>query len=166
MVDRAHQRLRPWDRLGGHIPGTRLGLVPDTTYYNNIYGRRHWTFRTIYSISIGEGELLATPLHMANLAAIMANKGWYMEPHLIRDIGGKGKPESLQVRHEVAVSATHFDPILDAMQAVIEDKSGTGRRAYTPASPHAEKRAQFKTETKPTTVFSWPWRPDNLLRLP
>ena len=47
--------------LGGHVPGTRSGLVPDTTYYDKIYGRRHWTFRTIYSISIGEGELLATP---------------------------------------------------------------------------------------------------------
>ena len=117
--------------LGGHVPGTRSGLVPDTTYYDKIYGRRHWTFRTIYSISIGEGELLATPLHMANLAAIMANKGWYMEPHLIRDIGGKGKPESLQVRHEVGVDAMHFEPILDAMQLVIEDKTGTGTRAFT-----------------------------------
>lgn len=134
--------------LGGHIPGMRLGLVPDTTYYNNIYGRRHWTFRTIYSISIGEGELLATPLHMANLAAIMANKGWYMEPHLIRDIGGKGKPESLQVRHEVAVSATHFDPILDAMQAVIEDKSGTGRRAYTPGITACGKTGTVQNRNK------------------
>ena len=134
--------------LGGHIPGMRLGLVPDTTYYNNIYGRRHWTFRTIYSISIGEGELLATPLHMANLAAIMANKGWYMEPHLIRDIGGKGKPESLQVRHEVAVSAAHFDPILDAMQAVIEDKSGTGRRAYTPGITACGKTGTVQNRNK------------------
>ena len=117
--------------LGGHVPGTRLGLVPDTTYYDNIYGKRHWTYRTIYSISIGEGELLATPLHMANLAAIMANKGHYYEPHLVRDIGGKGKPAELQVRHDVGVDAQHFDPILDAMQAVIEDQTGTGRRAYT-----------------------------------
>ena len=117
--------------LGGHVPGTRSGLVPDTTYYDNIYGRRHWTFRTIYSISIGEGELLATPLHMANLAAIMANKGWYMEPHLVRDIGGKGKPETLQVRHDVGIDSIHFEPILDAMQLVIEDKTGTGQRAKT-----------------------------------
>ena len=117
--------------LGGHIPGTRPGLVPDTTYYDNIYGKRHWTYRTIYSISIGEGELLATPLHMANLAAIMANRGWYMEPHLVRDIGGKGKPEELQQRREVGVDAEHFEPILDAMQMVIEDRTGTGRKAYT-----------------------------------
>ena len=117
--------------LGGHIPGTRPGLVPDTTYYDNIYGKRHWTYRTIYSISIGEGELLATPLHMANLAAIMANRGWYMEPHLVRDIGGKGKPEELLKRHDVGVDEVHFDPILDAMQMVIEDRTGTGKRAYT-----------------------------------
>ncbi len=117
--------------LGGHVPGTRAGLVPDSTYYNNIYGRRHWTFRTIYSISIGEGELLTTPMHMANLAAIMANRGWYMEPHLVRDIGGKGKPEELQQRREVGVDEHHFEPVLDAMQRVIEDRSGTGRMAYT-----------------------------------
>ncbi len=118
--------------LGGHVPGTRPGLVPDSSYYNKLYGRRHWTYRTIYSISIGEGELLATPLHMANLAAIIANKGWYMEPHLVRDIGGKGKPPKFQVRRDVGVQASHFEPILDAMQAVIEDQTGTGRRAYTP----------------------------------
>lgn len=117
--------------LGGHIPGTRPGLVPDTTYYDNIYGKRHWTYRTIYSISIGEGELLATPLHMANLAAIMANRGWYMEPHLVRDIGGKGKPDALHQRQEVGVDDEHFEPILDAMQMVIEDRTGTGRKAYT-----------------------------------
>jgi penicillin-binding protein 2 len=117
--------------LGGHIPGIRPGLVPDTTYYDNIYGKRHWTYRTIYSISIGEGELLATPLHMANLAAIMANRGWYMEPHLVRDIGGKGKPEELMQRHDVGVDAEHFEPVLDAMQMVIEDRTGTGRKAFT-----------------------------------
>lgn len=117
--------------LGGHVPGTRPGLVPDTSYYDNIYGRRHWTYRTIYSISIGEGELLATPLHMANLAAIMANRGWYMEPHLVRDIGGTGKPAELQQRRVVGVDSIHFEPILDAMQLVLEDRTGTGRKAYT-----------------------------------
>ena len=78
--------------LGGHLPGTRLGFVPDTTYYNDLYGKRRWTYQTIYSISIRGRRTPRHPLHMANLAAIMANKGWYMEPHLVRDIGGKGKP--------------------------------------------------------------------------
>lgn len=117
--------------LGGHLPGIRPGLVPDSTYYDDLYGKRRWTYRTIYSISIGEGELLTTPLHMANLAAIMANRGWYIEPHVIRDIGGKGKPRELGVRRDVGVNATHFEAIHDAMQDVIEDPSGTGKRAYT-----------------------------------
>jgi penicillin-binding protein 2 len=135
--------------LGGHVPGTRSGLVPDTSYYNNIYGRRHWTFRTIYSISIGEGELLATPMHMANLAATMANRGWYMEPHLIRDIGGKGKPEALQVRHDVGVDEQHFTAILDAMQDVIEDPSGTGRRALNPGIATCGKTGTVQNIGKP-----------------
>jgi penicillin-binding protein 2 len=117
--------------LGGHLSGLRAGLVPDSSYYDNLYGKRRWTYRTIYSISIGEGELLTTPLHMANLAAIMANRGWYIEPHLIRDVGGTGKPSELTVRHDVGVSTEHFDPILDAMQAVIDDRTGTGKLAKT-----------------------------------
>lgn len=134
--------------LGGHIPGTNPGLVPDTTYYDNLYGKRRWTYRTIYSISIGEGELLATPLHMANLAAIMANRGWYMEPHLVRDIGGKGKPDEWQQRHDVGVDAVHFEPILDAMQMVIEDKSGTGRKAYTPGLTICGKTGTVQNRNK------------------
>jgi penicillin-binding protein 2 len=125
--------------LGGNLPGTRSGLVPDSSYYDNIYGRRHWTFRTMYSISIGEGELLTTPLHMANLAAIVANRGWYIEPHLVRDIGGRGKPEGLGQHIDVGVSAEHFEPIHDAMQAVIEDPSGTGRRAKLPGIVYCGK---------------------------
>ncbi|MEY3010595.1 MAG: hypothetical protein RLZZ314_1237 [Bacteroidota bacterium] len=125
--------------LGGNLPGTRSGLVPDSSYYDNIYGRRHWTFRTMYSISIGEGELLTTPLHMANLAAIVANQGWYIEPHLVRDIGGRGKPEGLGQHIDVGVSAEHFEPIHDAMQAVIEDPTGTGRRAKLPGISYCGK---------------------------
>ena len=115
--------------LGGHIPGTRKGNIPNSSLYNNIYGKNHWGYRTIYSISIGEGELLTTPLQMANLAAIIANKGYFIEPHTVRDIGGLGKPNGIDSLHKINVLPKYFEPVVDAMQNVIEDPNGTGNRA-------------------------------------
>ena len=90
-------------KLGGHIPGTRAGAIPNSPYYDNIYGKNHWGFRTIFSIAIGEGELLTTPLQIANLAAIIANRGYFIEPHPIRDIGGRWKPLGLDSLNEISV---------------------------------------------------------------
>jgi penicillin-binding protein 2 len=115
--------------LGGHLPGTRRGSIPDVNYYDGVYGKYHWGYSTIYSISIGEGELLTTPLQMANLACILANRGFYHEPHAVRDIGGKGKPASTDSIHYVNINADLFEPVIDAMQLVIEDPSGTAWRA-------------------------------------
>ena len=115
--------------LGNRLPGTSSGNIPDSEYYDRIYGSRRWDFGTIYSIAIGEGELLTTPLQMANLAATLANRGWYRTPHFIRTVGGEGKPSGLGVRMETGVDSVHFDPVIRAMRQVVEDRSGTGRRA-------------------------------------
>lgn len=118
--------------LGGHLPGTRAGLVPDTTYYDGVYGRRSWAYSTIYSISIGEGELLVTPLQIANVAAIIANRGWYRTPHAVRDVGGRGKPEGLDDLVETGIDPALFQPVVEAMQTVVEQPGGTARRARVP----------------------------------
>lgn len=118
--------------LGGHLPGTRAGLVPDTTYYDGVYGRRSWAYSTIYSISIGEGELLVTPLQIANVAAIIANRGWYRTPHAVRDVGGRGKPEGLDDIVETGIAPALFQPVIEAMQTVVEQPGGTARRARVP----------------------------------
>ena len=118
--------------LGGHLPGLRSGSVPDTTLYNRMYGKKRWAYSTIYSISIGEGELLTTPVHMANLASIMANRGWFVTPHTVLDIGGKGKPEGLDSLVETGVSSAAFIPIIHAMQSVVDSHEGTGTRAHVP----------------------------------
>jgi len=115
--------------LGARLPGTSKGNIPGSAYYDGIYGRRRWDFGTIYSIAIGEGELLSTPLQMANLAAILANRGWYHQPHYVRDVGGRGKPSGLGIRMETGVESVHFNPIVRAMRDVVEQPTGTGRRA-------------------------------------
>ena len=118
--------------LGGRLPGTSKGNIPGSQTYDNIYGKLHWDFGTIYSISIGEGELLTTPLQMANLAATLANRGWYRLPHFVSNLGGKGKPSGLGIRVETGVDESHFKPIVRAMRQVVDEPSGTGRRARTP----------------------------------
>ncbi|HBP44697.1 MAG TPA: peptidoglycan glycosyltransferase [Flavobacteriales bacterium] len=131
----AHQNLGNWSKsvrkfglgtdLGGHFPALRSGSVPDTADYDRMYGRKRWAYSTIYSISIGEGELLTTPMHMANLAAILANKGYYVTPHAVRGSAG------IQ-RIETEISSRHYDAVIRAMSMVINTTDGTGTRAATP----------------------------------
>jgi penicillin-binding protein 2 len=119
-------------KLGNRLRGTATGNIPAAAYYDKIYGKRHWDFRTIYSIAIGEGELLTTPLQMANLAAILANRGWYREPHYVKDLGGIGPPAGVGTRTETGIEPAQFKPILDGMQNVVEEQGGTGWRARIP----------------------------------
>jgi penicillin-binding protein 2 len=111
------------------LEGVRTGLVPGSDYYDHIYGFQQWAFSTIYSISIGEGELLITPLHMANLASIIANRGWYIPPHSVRQIGTDGPLEKFTKPVNVGVDQQYFDVVVEAMQAVVEVDGGTARRA-------------------------------------
>ncbi|MEY5042982.1 MAG: hypothetical protein RJA19_209 [Bacteroidota bacterium] len=115
--------------LGGNLPGAKSGFVPDTTFFNRVYGKKRWAYSTIYSLSIGEGELLVTPLQMANIAAAIGNRGWYRTPHAIRNLGGKGKPPGSDQRIETGVPSERFAPIVAAMEAVVAAPDGTGKRA-------------------------------------
>ncbi len=115
-------------RLQTDIPGVKTGRIPDTTFYDKWYGQNRWAFSTIYSNSIGEGEIGVAPIQMANLAAIIANRGWYYMPHLIKKVGETGnKKREFLTRHYTAVSAQHFDPIIHGMELVVQ--AGTGRSA-------------------------------------
>lgn len=115
--------------LGTDIPGIKVGNVPNAAYYDKIYGKERWAFSTIYSLSIGEGELLINPLQMANLAAIIANRGWYFPPHVIKSIGTNGKPEQFREKAYTGVDAEHFETVVNAMQKVVDQDGGTARRA-------------------------------------
>lgn len=121
-------------KLQVDIPGIKTGNVPDTNYYdkefpiNNPYGRNRWAFSMIYSNSIGEGEIGVAPIQMANLAAIIANRGWYYTPHFVKEIGKNGikRPEYLKKNYTVVDSA-YFEPVAAAMEQVVSN--GTARRA-------------------------------------
>ncbi len=111
--------------LGIDLPNEKGGLVPSPAYYDRAYGGRPWKFSNIYSIAIGEGENLVVPLQMANFAATIANKGYYIVPHLVKGIGEAGKPlPKYTEKHYTTIDSTYFRVAADAMQAVVE--SGTG----------------------------------------
>ena len=117
-------------KLGIDLNGEKGGQVPGISLYNKWYGEGRWAFSTIYSNSIGEGELLVTPLQMANLAAIIANKGFYYKPHLVKSIGNKNaiRPE-YTVKHQTEITPKYFNLVQDAMEAVVNKTGGTARRA-------------------------------------
>jgi penicillin-binding protein 2 len=113
------------------LPNPKSGYMPSVQYYDRIYGEKRWKFSNIYSLSIGQGETLVTPLQMANLAAIISNKGYYYMPHIIKAIGDTGLPDSLyRVKNFVGIDTAHFTPIIEGMELVIRE--GSGRRAFMP----------------------------------
>ncbi|RAI84080.1 penicillin-binding protein 2 [Algoriphagus yeomjeoni] len=140
-------------QLGVDMPNEKIGDVPSSRYYDRVYGEGRWKYSTIYSLSIGQGELLVTPLQMANLAAIFANKGFYYTPHLIRAIDGDNTkiPKEYQTKHMVGVDAHHFDMVQDAMvqalygtatRAIMKDIQIAGKTG-TAQNPHGEDHSVF-----------------------
>ncbi|MFT2007201.1 penicillin-binding protein 2 [Pontibacter sp. 13R65] len=115
-------------KLGIDLPNEKTGIVASPALYDRVYGQNRWKFSTIYSLSIGQGELGVTPLQMANFMATIANKGYYIDPHIIRAVGEDGEPlPEYQKKHYTTVDAKHFEPIIEGMTAVVQ--AGTARRA-------------------------------------
>jgi len=139
--------------IGIDVPNEKGGQVPSPALYDGIYGQNSWKWSTINSISIGQGEILISPLQMANYMAIIANRGHYYVPHIIKGIGEDGKPRpEYQVKHEVGIDRQHFVPVIDAMEKVITE--GTGMRVQIPGiavcgktgtsqNPHGEDHSVF-----------------------
>ena len=116
------------------IPGVKTGNVPDTTFYdeefprNKPYGRNRWAFSMIYSNAIGEGEIGVAPIQMANLAAIIANRGWYRTPHFVKAVGDSLIKDERYIRKNyTAVESKYFEPVISAMESVVVN--GTARKA-------------------------------------
>lgn len=122
------------------------GAIPSVGLYDKIYGKKGWKAITIRSLSIGQGEILVTPLQLANQTAAIANKGYYITPHLNRN-------DSMKLRiHETSIDEKYFDVVHRGMARVMTD--GTGRfynvpelkicgKTGTVENPHGEDHALF-----------------------
>ncbi|MDD2571175.1 MAG: penicillin-binding protein 2 [Bacteroidales bacterium] len=115
------------------LPGLKPGRIPDVEYYDAIYGKNRWTFSTIYSNSIGQGEIETVPLQIANLAAIIANRGYYYVPHILKYRDGKADiPDRFKEPVQTPFNPEHFDVVIEGMRRVVNEPRGTGSRAKVP----------------------------------
>ncbi len=117
-------------KLGTDLDFEKEGILYSHNYYDKYYGKGHWNYNTIISLAIGQGELGFTPLQTANLAATIANRGWYKRPHIVKDIENKGIDKEYLEKHYSKVDSIYFLPVIDAMESVVTE--GTGMIAYVP----------------------------------
>jgi penicillin-binding protein 2 len=140
--------------LDADVSGQRPGLIPNSDFYDKWYGHHTWAFSTIRSISIGQGEVKLTPLQMANIVAIIANKGWYYTPHFVKSIGYRGPLPQFRKKHWTMINRRHFDPVIEGMRLVVNEDGGTGKQARmdniivcgktgTVQNPHGEDHSVF-----------------------
>ena len=106
------------NRLGVDIPNEQSGSIPTIQTYDRLYGVNRWAFSNIYSLSIGQGEVQVTPLQMANLGALLANRGHYYTPHIVKAIDDQGIIEPK--RNDVGIDQIHFSSVIDGMQKMAE----------------------------------------------
>lgn len=118
-------------QTGVDIPYEGKGLVPDTTLYNKMY-KGSWNSCTVVFVGMGQGELLLTPLQMANGMCIIANKGWYYTPHFVKSIGGNEKDSLLKKYREkhvvLHIPDQTFEDVQQAMQDVVDHGTAVGAK--------------------------------------
>ena len=118
-------------KLDVDLPSERRGLVPNPLFYDNRFGKSKWRAATIMSLAIGQGELNATPLQMANIECTIANRGYFYKPHLIKAIGDKNVIRTEYIKKNyVGIDSNYFEPVIDGMQQVVE--RGTASEAAIP----------------------------------
>ncbi|SNY94480.1 peptidoglycan D,D-transpeptidase FtsI family protein [Flagellimonas pacifica] len=117
--------------LGTDLPTGSPGRIPSKAYYDRAYGDNRWASSFIISNSIGQGEVAATPLQLANMTAAIANRGYFYTPHILKNIGNTGAidPKFTEPRY-TTIDREHFEPVIKGMENVY--KYGTGRWVQIP----------------------------------
>lgn len=117
-------------RLGVDLPNESRGFIPNAAFYNKIYGEGRWSANTIISIAIGQGEILATPLQIANLCATVANRGWFITPHVVKEIQDTVIPTQYTDKRYPTIDRQYFEEVADGMRMAVT--GGTCRLANLP----------------------------------
>ncbi len=116
-------------KLGSDFPSELGGFIPDSKYYNRYYRKGGWKATTVISLSIGQGETGCTPLHLANLCATMANRGFYYIPHIIKDSENVSIDPKYKERRYTMVDTVHFNKVIDGMYRAVNSGFGSGGTA-------------------------------------
>jgi penicillin-binding protein 2 len=116
------------NKLNSDFTNELRGFVPPSAYYDRYYGEHRWGSLTIISLAIGQGELLITPLQIANMAACIANRGYYYTPHTVKQIEGIDTLDRrFTTRHTVNIDTANFNLVVEGMYLAVN--GGPGRTA-------------------------------------
>ena len=115
--------------LGSDVPSELGGTIPQSSLYDKLYGKGRWKFSSIVSLSIGQGEIGATPLQIANLCAIMANRGYYYAPHIIKDNEQVKIDAKYKERHYTKVDSVYFEYAVEGMWKAVNAGTAAGGTA-------------------------------------
>ena len=137
------------EKLGSGIPAELGGNIPTSGYYDKLYGRGRWRFQTVVSLSIGQGEIGATPLQIANLAAIMANRGYWYIPHLVKDSENVRIDPKYKERHYTLVDTAYFATAVEGMYKAVNGGGSAGGTAFAAAVPGLDVCGKTGTAQNP-----------------
>lgn len=139
-------------KLGTDLQFELTGNIPSAETFDRIYGRGHWNSMTIRSLSIGQGEILVTPLQLANFAAVLSNRGTYIEPHIVKAIGNQKSAGEKFKSHVSTINKAHFEVSVEGMRQVatlgtakwyqIEGITMAGKTG-TAENPHGDDHSLF-----------------------
>ena len=117
-------------KLGVDLPSESRGFIPNTDFYSKSFRGANWTANSIISVSIGQGEVLATPLQIANLGATIANRGWFHTPHVVKEIADSTIDKKYSVRHQPHIKKQYYEDVAEGMRMAV--LGGTCRLANIP----------------------------------
>lgn len=139
-------------RLGVDLPSESRGFIPNAEYYSKSFRGPRWGGNSIISIAIGQGEVLATPLQIANLCATIANRGWYRTPHVVKEIADTVIDGKFREKHAPHIKREHYEAVAEGMRMAV--LGGTCRLANLPGievcgktgtaqNPHGKDHSAF-----------------------
>ena len=136
--------------LGIDLPGEKRGMIPNAAFYDKAY-RGSWNGLTIISISIGQGEVTLTPLQIANLGATIANRGYYITPHVVKEVEGDILDKKYSEKHFTKVDHSHYEEVVQGMRAAV--LGGTCRGANLPDIEVCGKTGTAQNKGKDHSAF-------------
>ncbi len=137
-------------KLGIDLPGEKRGMIPNAPFYDKAY-RGSWNGLTVISISIGQGEVNATPLQIANLAATIANRGYFITPHVVKHIQGESIDSLYLKKRYTGVDRTHYETVVEGMRRAV--LAGTCRKANLPGIEVCGKTGTAQNRGHDHSVF-------------
>lgn len=139
-------------KLGVDLPHESRGFIPNPDFYSKSFRGANWSANSVISIAIGQGEILATPLQIANLAATIANRGWFRTPHVVKEIQDSTIAKEFTERHRPPFKKEYYDIMAEGMRMAV--LGGTCRAANlegvevcgktgTAQNPHGKDHSAF-----------------------